>query len=90
MEFEKQTFRFHQRVFERPCTKYCLLSIGFISFCNLAFGCFNIYLMHSNFLNQNHILKPLIEKQLKPMFYHQYDILNLENKNIDILFDHIN
>jgi hypothetical protein len=90
MEFERQTFRFHKRVLEGPSTKNCLLLVAFISFCNLTFGCFNLVVMHSNYVNTNDILKPQIEKQLKAMFYHQHQLLALSNQNFQLLFEHIN
>ena len=69
MEYERQTFRFHKRVLEGPSTRNCLLFVAFITFCNLTFGCFNLVVMHATYVNTNNILKPQIEKQLKPMFY---------------------
>ena len=81
MEYERQTFRFHKRALEGPSSKNCFLLVAFIAFCNFTFGCFNLALMHSTYVNTNDILKPQIEKQLKPMFYDQYQRLELANLN---------
>ena len=71
MEFERQAFRFHHKILVRSSTKYILLGLAFIVFCNFTFEIINLTLMHLNFVDKNSLIKTAIEKQLKTTMYRE-------------------
>ena len=56
MEFEKQVVRIYQRILQTTGCNVIAIAIQIIVGCVMVFGCVNVGVMHSNFVNKNGLL----------------------------------
>lgn len=90
MEFERQAFRFHQKLLIRPATKHILSFLTFIVFCNLTFEVINLSIMHYTFVDRNHILKSAIESQLQTTMHRERFRIEEEHRQFEKTMSEIN
>jgi hypothetical protein len=81
MEFERSIYRVHDRILRGPNTSSCLTKLTWFFFALTVFSIFNLYVLHTYYVDDNEVLKAAMEEQLKPYFYKEY--AKLMNHTVD-------
>ena len=82
MQFERTVFRFHKSCLMNPVVKYMIIFGSSLLVMFLLFTSYNLYIVHSEFVNKNTILSQAISVQLKTMMHREYHWLYTETGNL--------